>query len=321
MDDEKQTDFPEYVKMRIGFTPDENGLMGRECPSCGEYFKVKFGTGLPITYHMCPYCGHKDDVSKFITKDQRKYMEGVIANEVIAPALENFFESLQKELKNFKKSNTPIAFDIKHYKEKNLETNVICDNCGLNFSIYGVFSNCPDCGQLNAKVIFDKSIEVSNKKLQSYKDESLDPSIRNDLPKDALNGGVSAFDALGKALKTKHDIHSKPRNLFQNIDELNKFLQSKFGKSIADYTSEEDFKFLFKMFQVRHIYEHNAGVIDNDFIAKLPEYSKSIRRKYQLTEEEIERCLNITQDLGTRIFYEFERKDDFLESLTEDQAK
>lgn len=61
------------------------------------------------------------------------------------------------------------------------------------------------------------------------------------------------------------------------------------------------------MFQVKHIYEHSAGEIDNDFIKKLPEHSNIIGRKYQLTEEEIKRCLDITQDLGTKIFYEFER--------------
>jgi hypothetical protein len=153
MDEKTQTDLPEYIKMQIGFTPDENGLMGRECPSCGKYFKVKFGTGLPITYQMCPYCGYKDDGNKFYTNDQRKYIGDVVANEIFAPALENFFKSQEKKLKHFKASNKPIKFDIPPYKEKKLQTDVICDNCGLNFSIYGVFLNCPDCGQLNAKVI------------------------------------------------------------------------------------------------------------------------------------------------------------------------
>lgn len=63
------------------------------------------------------------------------------------------------------------------------------------------------------------------------------------------------------------------------------------------------------MFQVRHIYEHNAGVIDNDFIKKLPDYSSLFGRKYPLTGDEISKFLYITQDLGTKIFFEFERKD------------
>ncbi|MGB9927623.1 MAG: hypothetical protein ACPK85_04390 [Methanosarcina sp.] len=308
MDKERQTDNSQYITMPIGFTPDESGKIGRECPECEKYFKVKFGTGLPITYQICPYCGYKEDSNNFFTQDQIKYMHSVIANEVLAPKMENFRKSLKRKLKNFKPSNIPIKFDIKLYQEKQLETDVICDSCGLDFSIYGVFSNCPDCGQLNAKIIFDRSIEVSLKKLLLYKNEGLDTSVRNDLPKDALNGCVSAFDALGKGLKTKYDkiIPSKPQNLFQNLDELNKFLCSEFGKSIADYTSGEEFNFIFKMFQVRHIYEHNAGVIDSNFTKKLPEYNNLMGRKYVLEEEEIKKCLLIIQKLGTQIFHEFE---------------
>lgn len=270
MDEEIPTDFTEYKRMRVDLTPDEKGYTGRECPSCGKYFKIVFDTDLPTTDIMCPYCRHKDDVKEFITRDQAEYAGSIAASEVFTKFAEDLRKSLQS-LNNFKLSKIPIKFPLKHYEEKTLETNVKCDNCCLNFSIYGVFSDCPYCGQLNAKVIFDKSIETSIKKLEWYKNESLDPSIRNDLPKDALNGGVSAFDALGKALMTKHGIPSKPRNLFQNIDALNDFLYSTFKKHIADYISEENFHFLFKMFQVRHIYEHNAGVIDNNFIAKLPE--------------------------------------------------
>jgi Zn finger protein HypA/HybF involved in hydrogenase expression len=45
---------------------------------------------------------------------------------------------------------------IRYKCQTQVETNIACDNCGLVFSIYGVFSNCPDCGRLNAKVIFEK---------------------------------------------------------------------------------------------------------------------------------------------------------------------
>lgn len=300
-------------EIQISFPTDGNGYTGRECPSCEQYFKVKFGTGLPISYHICPYCGHTDDGNQFFTKDQVKYVQSVIGKKMVEPLINNLRKSFKRlETNNsfiqFKVKTSPNRFTIKHYQEEILETDIVCDNCGLDFSIYGVFSNCPDCGQLNAKVVFEKSIESSIKKLDLCNDESLDVFFRNELQKDALISGVSAFDALGKALKIKYDqiIPSNPRNLFQNIAELNNFLHGAFGKYVGDYTSDEDSNYLFKMFQVRHIYEHNAGVIDNAFIRKIPEYSMYKGRKYALIGEEIRRFLFIVQNLGIQIFYEFE---------------
>ena len=45
--------------MKIVFPTDEDGIRGRECPNCGNYFKVKVITKVPTTDNMCPYCGHK----------------------------------------------------------------------------------------------------------------------------------------------------------------------------------------------------------------------------------------------------------------------
>ena len=86
-----------------------------------------------------------------------------------------------------------------------------------------------------------------------------------------MNGAVSAFDALGKALRDKHSaIPVRPLNLFQNLRELDKVLAKLTGKNISQILTPVDTDFLFLMFQVRHIYEHNAGVIDDEFVKKLP---------------------------------------------------
>jgi hypothetical protein len=58
------------VHIQVAFPLDENGMIGRECPKCSEYFKLKFGTGLPITICTCPYCSHEGDGREFFKKHQ-----------------------------------------------------------------------------------------------------------------------------------------------------------------------------------------------------------------------------------------------------------
>src|SRR5260370_35593024 len=64
---------------------DENGLFGRECPSCGMYFKIKPVTDLHTTQGICPYCGYTDILGGFITQDQRAYLESVAARQRLGP--------------------------------------------------------------------------------------------------------------------------------------------------------------------------------------------------------------------------------------------
>jgi hypothetical protein len=301
-------------EIKVHINPDENGFIGRECPECKMYFKVKPGTGLPITYHICPYCNHQGPNDTFFTEDQIKYAESVAMKKIIDPFLEKInksFKTLENATKNgfiqFKVTTTGTPIQIKKYQEKILETDVTCNNCSLIFSIYGVFSNCPDCGKLNVKAIFDKSIEVS-KKMLTLSEQNEDINVKEELLKNALLGAISSFDSLGKELRNRHPTKfpSKPKNLFQNFIELDKTLKKSFNKNIKDYLSPEDSDFLLKMFQVRHIYEHYKGVIDDDFVKVLPEFVQQKGRKYKLEKQEIESFLNKMEVLTQKIYSESE---------------
>lgn len=205
-------------------------------------------------------------------------------------------------------SATVPDFPIQYYQEKILETDVTCDTCGAVFAIYGVFSNCPICGKLNARVIYDKSLDASNGKLVLSGEESIGGHIRADLIKDALIGTVSAFDALGKALRKKYPaIPADPNNLFQNLLKLDQVLATLTGKHVSQYLTPADSDFLFLMFQVRHIYEHNAGVVDSDFVRKQPTYAHLLGRKYPLRKEDVSTFIVLMRQLGDTIYSEFEK--------------
>ena len=259
------------VSIPVSIPTDENGLLGRECLECERYFKLKPGTGLPTSHCHCPYCEYEGDTKTFWTPAQIEYAQSIALNEVVDKFLKPSLDSLVKSFKDLERvtrnsfiqfkvttSNTNLNLPIKYYDEFELETNVICDSCGLEFAVYGVFARCPDCTNLNAFLIYRKSIETAVKKLAIFMKPEIPVEIRNDSFKFILSDCIASFDALGKELRNKKSelFPDKPKNLFQNLFQLN--------RGIGDIISQEhsNFNFLLKIFQVRHLYEHNMGVID-----------------------------------------------------------
>ncbi len=295
------------IDIPINIPLDENGLLGRECLKCKKYFKLKPGTGLPTSYCHCPYCDYEGESDTFWTKAQIEYAESIAMeyamNKIIKPSFEKMFKDLERSTRNslisFKYKPSGISYSIprKYYSEKDLETTIICDNCGLTFSVFGVFAHCPDCKMINAFLIYEKSLEVTKKQLQIISNPDISLEIRENSFSFILTSCIAAFDGLGKELrKRKPDIYpDKPKNLFQNLFNLNQHLDDLLSTKI------NDFDFLIRIFQVRHIYEHNMGVIDEDFTQKIPNYTSKLGRKYILKQEEVEKFIMKMEELGNVI--------------------
>jgi len=298
------------IQISVDIPRDHEGMLGRECLECKRYFKIKPGTGLPTSYCHCPYCEYEGDSSTFWTEAQIKYAESVAIkkafNQLVKPSLDKLtdsFKDLERSSRNsfikFKVTVTDddFKFPTKYYREKELETKVICDNCGLEFSIYGVFSRCPDCKELNAFLIFDKSLEITQKQLSLFSNPEIPEDVRQQSFSFILTSCISTFDGLGKELRQRNPgIYPKePKNLFQNISLLDEKLNNYLTQN------HSDFGLLTKLFQVRHIYEHNMGVIDKDFVNKLPEFRNRQGQKYNLTQSELEIFILKMKELGNLI--------------------
>ncbi|MCX6159565.1 MAG: hypothetical protein NTY74_16410 [Ignavibacteriae bacterium] len=279
----------------ISIPTDNQGMAGRECPKCEKYFKLKPGTGLPTSECHCPYCCYKGHSNEFYTKEQIEYAKSIVMNDTkkqIMNSIGSMFKSLEKETKGsliqFKvNSNSYSNFPIKWYNEKELETQIVCDNCKLEFAIYGVFANCPDCKRLNAFTIFNKSLEAARKMLEFITNNNFEDNIKDAQLKMILSECVSSFDGLGKALRLAYPkiFPIQPKNLFQNFLELSSVLKTQLNIDLSEVL--EDYSFDFKMFQVRHINEHNMGVIDDNFAKKVPSLNHLIGRKYKVAITEI----------------------------------
>ena len=290
------------IPIRVSLPTDENGLTGRQCPSCERYFKLKFGTGLPVETTHCPYCGEAADTSEYLTPEQREYAVTValpeINRRVIKPMMRDFGRNLQRSTRQTSRSST-IEFDIKldyrerrvpvaHYRERELETSVTCDNCSLEFAVYGVFAACPDCTEMNATAIFRKSMEAATKRLGLLEDAD-DEDTREAVLADAITDSVSAFDAVGKELRRRFPdlLPDRPPNLFQNLDAVDTALAKAGQRTLVDTLGETVFDEVKLMFQVRHVYIHNLGVVDSTAVERAPALRPFLGRKYPLDRDSV----------------------------------
>jgi DNA-directed RNA polymerase subunit RPC12/RpoP len=279
------------IELSVQIPCDDNGMAGRKCPECGQEFKVKFGTGLDTTEMYCPYCSYKTESNEFITDEQRKLFYSY-AHRYMAQQIQDMFSKSFKNSKVFKykKGSLPSLYK---YKEKELETNVKCNNCGLEYAIYGVFANCPDCNNANQLDILKKSIEVTQKKLNIV-DNIDEKDLIDSLLENCLTSAISAFDGFGKGFNNAN------MPTFQRLYSLYEYLLKENIMDMKTFLGEDDFRFLNKMFQVRHLYEHNLGVIDKDFLAKT-KLSLQVGRKYLIEKNELEKLLDLILKLSTKI--------------------
>jgi len=294
---------------------DEDGFLGRQCPSpdCRRYFKITPGTGLTgdnLPCH-CPYCGHVDDAGDFHTEVQVEYVKALAVNL--------FERELLEKLKSMEFEHKPrpgtfgIGISLKvtgrpdpvyMYSEKDLETVVVCNLCTLRYAIYGVFAFCPDCGSHNSFRILAKSLEVAGRKV-ALAGSIEDAELSDHIVGDALGNAVAAFDGFGReVLRVWGGRQMPPKELsvkFQNLEGARQSVQKEVGIDIATTGTAEEWEFLCRCFQKRHLLAHKLGVVDEDYVKKAKDPEAVLGRNILVTKEEVTRLLEVLSRFGSTL--------------------
>ena len=299
----------------IPIPADETAFTGRECPQpgCEGYFKIELGTDLKgkgLLCH-CPYCGHTAGHDQFWTKEQIEYAKSV--------AMRQITDALHKDLKKLEFDHKPqgafgigISMKIKpgrptpihYYREKQLETEIVCINCTLRYAIYGVFAFCPDCGQHNSLQIVGKNLEVVRKMLDLA--AGTGKELAEKLIENALEDCVSAFDGFGRELCRVHA--NKARNparlekmSFQNLEGARMHLLNLFGIDLSVEVAPDEWRSATMGFQKRHLVAHKMGVMDQDYVTKTTDTRAVVGRKISIGADEVRELTRIMSTLATRV--------------------
>lgn len=297
-------------QMSVQIPTDEKGLTGRQCPGCSSFFKIEFGTGLseedlPC---YCPYCGHKADHSEFFTSEQIEYAKSVAVRSITDAVFKDFkkLEFNHKPKGAFgiglslkvQRSRVPA---IKYYQEETLETEIVCANCTLHYSVFGVFAYCPDCATHNSFQVLDQNFALLEKQVALAEREG--GELGRQLIEDALENAVSVFDAFGReTCKLISEGDSTLINLqgisFQNLEAAYKKVLKLLSIDLKEQLEDGEWDKLLVCFQKRHLLTHTLGVVDLAYINKSGDRSARVGTRVQVSILEVRTLVDILRKVS-----------------------
>jgi hypothetical protein len=190
---------------------------------------------------------------------------------------------------------------IRYYREKQLETEVVCDRCTLRYAIYGVFAFCPDCGIHNSLQILNKNLELYEKVLGLAR--QMEQTVAEHLTGNALEDGVAAFDGFGREIcrvrAASATTPGKAENVsFQNLAGARKRVQELFGLDLSAAVCQDEWEFVCRCFQKRHLLAHSMGVVDEDYLQVTNDPDAVVGRKVSIKTDEVLLLLGLLRKMG-----------------------
>lgn len=275
---------PEAVAVFVA--SDSEGWFGHNCPTCGQYWR----SGPWPT--ICPYCAAHFPSHECLSKAQLRYVEHYckIWDENIGSTEEkDVVLDMDAVADAVGKAGEKPSFYV---SEESQQLKFKCGACDEFNDIIGRFGYCSSCGTRND---LDQFIQ------------EVDKAIRERLragtpPENCLKDAVGFFDSfmsqMAKQLVALVPMSNqrKARLLkqrFFDIDEVRTTFLGWFDIDLYSDPDEDQRKFLKRSFCRRHVYEHNAGEVDQKYIDQSGDTSVRLKQHIHESPDDVHRLLSL----------------------------
>lgn len=280
------------VTFKIGVPTDGEGFLGRQCnnPECGRYFKVFLEC---IRQEMfCPYCGIAFSSNELYTAEQLRYLRKAAlekAREYVFGEFDKTFGDLARHSSGnrfVQIKHTPIRYKAKRitprYKERDVDSEISCPECGFRFQVYGVFGFCPGCRAENMRV-YDAYLTTIRDEIEQAGNN--DRALRH-----AYSDLVSTFQIFCNK-RCLAGTENKPS--FQELYPTRGFFKKSLSIDIFAGLSESEILVISRVFQKRHVGLHADGMITEKYVRKIPQDRSLLGTKARLSLQEFEEAAKV----------------------------
>jgi uncharacterized Zn finger protein (UPF0148 family) len=309
--------------MEVSIPLDSDGYLDRECPheECESEFKV-FADDLREKVCdegvFCPVCGHTADSGQWYTQNQEEHLTQIAMREAMNE-FDNFMHDSinQHQPRNgfgsvsikYTSSALPIVMPIE--AAELMLQRYDCEKCGCRYAAVGAAFFCPACGHNSARSAFEDTMQAIRKTVKSLNgvrttlEDNLDRDTAANTIRHILEGSlvkiVASFQRFAEATFQALPAASKmklPRNVFQRLDDSSQLWKDAIGKRYEDMLSRVEWTDLQRLFQQRHILEHQDGVVDQRYIEKLGDTTYQSGQRLVIKPDFILYCCDLVSKLA-----------------------
>lgn len=312
------------MEIPITFHSDEKGYFDRECPNenCLYVFKVfmeDWKEKVSDEEVHCPMCGHIDTSDRWWTQKQLADIKQVAENFVTGYVQREFQKSFTK-LEASSRGNKFIKITYKPSNQLTFlnnplgqspewEREVVCSKCQMRYSVIGTAFFCPCCGYNSVEETLEDSLdsivkmfeslpEMENLFTQSFGRDKATTMIR-ELVEGMLGDVVSAYQKFAEVLYNRISSSEARPNDFQIIEKGSSLFEKATGKGYNSWLTKNELSFLNRMFQQRHVIEHNGGFVDEQYIQKSKDNSYIVGQRLVIHEKDLFLFIKIVSKLAT----------------------
>lgn len=264
---------------------DSQGKFGHHCPHCNGYWRS--GPWPKV----CPYCATTAPGYQFLSEAQRRYVRHYC--EVLSDALESVDDGevvidMDEVADAVGKEGEKPSFYV---SEQSQQRKFTCGACGEFNDILGRFGYCSMCGTRNDLAEFENQTVATIR-------EHLNAG---NAPEDCVRDAVASFDSfmsqVAKQLGELVPLTERRKNRllkqrFHNLKEIRSTFMSWFDIDVCKGMKAEQCRFVELMFHKRHVYEHNAGEVDQKYLDDSGDTTVRLKQHIHETQQDAHSLLN-----------------------------
>lgn len=302
---------------------DEDGYLGRECPECDSPFRIRGDDykALPDETRLtCPYCGHCDDHSEFMTAAQLERVRAAalgigtqyihdMLSEVFGqafggpsgPARSGSFISIET---SYKPGSPPPIGELPDIVEEKVRRVVACSTCGTRYAVFSVSAFCPICGPrpagekvLEAIAAAREALAIEDRLGEEERETMRATGVFERIAVDAIESTVSLFEIFareqfGERVADADDLTRRKGNVFQRLDDTAALFDEHAGVDLVELAGEDRWQRLRRTFARRHVLVHNGGAVDEKFLAAVPDGDLKLGQRLVIRRQEAAEALD-----------------------------